>query len=210
MLKLKVTNGPTEATLDALKEASIWDLGNEVLYRLCESHPAHRSKQEIVAKVWLIGRSYAASIERRKPDGLDTESFYSGAVVDAMRSSSIDSQLAEIDSVRSIQNHADIETALKVRADLTKTFSGASGKANRSLASKYVHFHRPHFFPIYDSRANGKIREIVEGRVSRGFPEGDSEYRSFVARSVVLRRWVTAKFGLELGPRDLDRVLLHY
>jgi hypothetical protein len=210
MLELKVRHGPKKATLDALKESSIWDLGNEVLYRLCESHPAHQSKQEIVAKVWLIGRSYAASIERRKPDGLDTEAFYSEAVVDAMRASSIDSRLAEIDSVRSIQNHADIETALNVHADLTKTFSGASGKANRSLASKYLHFHRPHFFPIYDSRANGKIREIVGGRVSREFPEGDSEYRPFVARSVVLHRWLDEKFGLKLGPRDLDRVLLHY
>jgi hypothetical protein len=35
--------------------AWIWELGNRVLYDLCKSHPAYRSDEEIVAKIWLIG-----------------------------------------------------------------------------------------------------------------------------------------------------------
>lgn len=44
-------------------------VGNEVLYKLCEYH--HLSKKEqvyIAAQMWLIGRSYAASPERRDYD----------------------------------------------------------------------------------------------------------------------------------------------
>ena len=43
-----------------------WDFGNKVLYDLCENYSNHKHINQIVAKIWLVGRSYAASIERRK------------------------------------------------------------------------------------------------------------------------------------------------
>lgn len=43
---------------------SAWDMGNQVLYDLCRRHPGHSEPGEILAKIWLIGRSYAAAIER--------------------------------------------------------------------------------------------------------------------------------------------------
>ena len=49
----------------ALKKNRVWDLGNKVLYDLCSSYPYHKTDEEIIAKIWLIGRSYAAAIERR-------------------------------------------------------------------------------------------------------------------------------------------------
>jgi hypothetical protein len=52
--------------IDASRRPWPWDLGNSVLYDLCRKHPSHKTADEILAKVWLIGRSYAASIERRK------------------------------------------------------------------------------------------------------------------------------------------------
>ena len=45
-----------------------WSLGNSVLYDLCKTYPTHKDKKSIVAKIWLIGRAYAAAIERRKKD----------------------------------------------------------------------------------------------------------------------------------------------
>jgi len=44
---------------------SPWDLGNQTLYSLCQDHPMHDRDDVIIAKVWLIGRSYAAAVERR-------------------------------------------------------------------------------------------------------------------------------------------------
>ena len=43
-----------------------WDLGNKILYDMCQQYPFHNKSSEVIAKVWLIGRSYAAAIERRK------------------------------------------------------------------------------------------------------------------------------------------------
>jgi len=48
-----------------------------VLYDLCKQHPLHTDADEIVGKVWLIGRSYAAAIERCKnADSFDGDFYY--------------------------------------------------------------------------------------------------------------------------------------
>ena len=56
---------------------SPWDLGNEVLYSLCHDYPKHDRGDAIIAKIWLIGRSYAAAIERRK-NADPLHDFYAG------------------------------------------------------------------------------------------------------------------------------------
>jgi len=40
--------------LDLISRGSIWNLGNDILYRLCRDYPDHKSREEITAKVWLI------------------------------------------------------------------------------------------------------------------------------------------------------------
>lgn len=45
---------------------SYWDVGNSVLYDMCRKYPNHGKEDEIIAKVWLIGCSYSAAIERRR------------------------------------------------------------------------------------------------------------------------------------------------
>jgi hypothetical protein len=43
-----------------------WNYGNDVLYEMCRKNPIHNNAEIIVGKIWLIGRAYAAAIERRK------------------------------------------------------------------------------------------------------------------------------------------------
>ena len=50
----------------AKKEETRWDFGNGILYEMCKEYPKHEKEDVIVGKIWLIGRSYAAAIERRK------------------------------------------------------------------------------------------------------------------------------------------------
>ena len=206
----EVSRPPLLEACQAVREPSIWDLGNDVLYELCGQHPTHQRDEEIVAKVWLIGRSYAASIERGKLSDLDAEAFYSSVVAPVVRASSLDQDLRGIGAARQCLNIEDVACALGVHDNLTKIFRDASGKANRSLASKYLHFHRPRFFPIFDSRANGQVRRMVLGQIPRGYPLGDLEYRSFLARFLFLRDWIANEHGLDLTPRQMDRVLLGY
>ena len=55
---------------------SRWEYGNSVLYRMCEEEPEHKQIDVIVGKIWLIGRSYAAAIERRKNAVVVGDDFY--------------------------------------------------------------------------------------------------------------------------------------
>ena len=54
------------AAVELARLPTLWDVGNEVLYELCTKHPRHAEIPAVIAKVWLIGRSYAAAIERRR------------------------------------------------------------------------------------------------------------------------------------------------
>ena len=74
-----------------------WDLGNQVLYDLCKKHPEHTRPDEILAKIWLIGRAYSASIERRrnKGEGLVGDAFYESVVAPALMKEGIDQWIYE-------------------------------------------------------------------------------------------------------------------
>lgn len=43
-----------------------WSFGNQILYDMCLKNPSHTNENVIIGKIWLIGRSYAAAIERIK------------------------------------------------------------------------------------------------------------------------------------------------
>jgi len=47
-------------------EGNKWSFGNGILYDMCRENSEHICAEVIIGKIWLIGRSYAAAIERRK------------------------------------------------------------------------------------------------------------------------------------------------
>src|SRR5438045_4112181 len=78
--------------VDRAKKRSPWSLGNEVLYDLCREHPLHTTKEVVIAKILLIGRVYAAAIERRRPDlSSPSDDFYLQRVVPGIIGSPLDS-----------------------------------------------------------------------------------------------------------------------
>src|ERR1700730_17268977 len=77
--------------VDRAKKRSPWALGNEVLYDLCREHPLHTKTEVVIAKMLLIGRVYAAAIERRKPDlSKPSDDFYVQRVAPSIIGSSLD------------------------------------------------------------------------------------------------------------------------
>jgi len=122
---------------EALEKNRVWDLGNRALYDLCSSHPHHKTNEEIIAKVWLIGRAYSAAIERRKNKDLDSpgDFFYENKVAPAIKNSEID------DWFDLLKNYPTPENAIAIHFRLTKLFCDISKLEKRSLASKYLHFH---------------------------------------------------------------------
>jgi len=44
---------------------SRWRLLDDTLYRLCRENHGHSNLEEVCAKLWIIGRTYATGIERQ-------------------------------------------------------------------------------------------------------------------------------------------------
>jgi len=189
-----------------------WDLGNKILYDMCQQYPSHRRKSEIIAKVWLIGRSYAAAIERRKDTGnglFDGDDFYLEKVAPTILNSGIDNWLSSLNEEKTVSKD-NIQNILLVHSNVTELFSTISGLEKRSLASKYLHFHFRNLFFIYDSRAVTAVSHLskVTGRVGRSRYKSDNEYRKFCEKCLKIVEHVKVLYGIDLAPRSLDNLLL--
>lgn len=191
--------------------ASPWDLGNAVLYELCRKHPLHKEVPAVIAKVWLIGRSYAAAIERGRVKEVDEKGdFYVETVAPRVIGSEIDKWLAEA-SRYSVPNEKSVGTMLLAHANVTHLFRDISRFERRSLASKYLHFHFPILFYIYDSRAAEAMRLLspLVGRVRSTNLDCDIEYQAFVEKCLRLQTHIRSTHGRRLTPRQIDNLLLH-
>ena len=137
---------------------------NHILYRMCEERPAHDDVAIISGKTQLIGRAYSAAPSR----GVQIADFYDGlARAIAKQGAELD---AAIDAVREAGRISMESLAITVKAHglLNTIVMGFIGSARSSgsmrnvghrisFCSKYLHFHAPHGFPIYDSVANNAL-----------------------------------------------------
>ena len=189
-----------------------WSIGNEVLYDLCRHYPYHVVGAESVAKTWLIGRAYAASIERSHGKAADSslsnERFYTEAVPKALRKAYLDEKLDALAKLGET-NASNTGPVFDAHAHLVHLFHGLTSMNKRSLVPKYLHFHRPDLFFIYDSRAASGVRPIGIPRLPIDVPLGaDRGYARFVGDAIGVREHARAQFRKLLSPRELDRLLL--
>ncbi len=189
-----------------------WDFGNNILYKLCNENFYHKKKDVIIAKVWLIGRSYAAAIERRKNKIAINDNFYTNSVVPAFQNSKLDKYLNIIKDEHEI-NVGNIENILVTHNYLIQIIKEITEMEKRSFCSKYLHFHLPDLFFIYDSRAFSALRQFIS-RIPKEFSyltkiKGiDSEYANFFVKCFVLRNQIEAEFGIKLTTREFDKILI--
>lgn len=191
----------------ALRRASVWEVGNRALYDLCAKHPGHVADEEIAAKIWLIGRSYAASIERRRRnDGVEGDDFYRDVVVPDMKRARVDRWFEPLRSLRRPTSAA----VVPVHKRLTDLFGSISGLQKRSLASKYLHFHFPRAVYLFDERVSRGIREVAPAARERELPFDvcDETYARFYLRCERFHYELEALAGRPMTPREVDSVLL--
>lgn len=189
--------------------SSHWDYGNKVLYDLCQSAFDHKDPAKVIAKVWLIGRAYAAAIERRKGKSeYANEDFYVNVVAPKIVASDIDKWLDELKQYTRIDENS-FRAVLDTHEKVIRLFNDISGLDKRSLASKYLHFHLPHLFYIYDARAVKAISYFshITGR-AKASQVGDKEYNKLVQKCSSLQSHVLEHLQLDLNPRQIDNVLL--
>jgi len=201
--------GITEPIVAKVCEPTVWSAGNQVLYDLCRMQPKHESKEISIAKVWIIGRTYAAAIERGAPNA--GNQFYETKVGPKM----VDGIDSIFEPLRTIQPVADNNLSEVMEAyNLTnELLRDIAGKERRSLSSKYLHFHFPNLYYLYDSRALGQIKQLTDG-VGKNLPDDfkrggfDPVYTRFYLRCWRLVRSIHKAYGIRLTPRQLDNLLL--
>lgn len=188
--------------------------GNAILYGMCRKQSKHEDLNIIASKVWLIGRSYAAAIERgaggQMRKGGD---FYMERVAPAIRRSQIDKWLASVRHIKRLTSE-NIADSLRCHKLVMNLFTRiAKGRTKRSLASKYLHFHAPNAFFIYDSRASSRVRHELRGQKKHtALPklDCDKEYQKFCDRCLRYRERLEKEVGKRVTPRQLDSKLLNF
>lgn len=204
-----MTKNTLKKHIESAQQPYFWDFANDVLYALCKKHPNHTEPSVVAAKIWLIGRAYAAAIERRKPTTNEPKYFYRDTVAPTICNSEIDTHLASLKKIRIVSQNSLYEI-INTHEYVTDLFSKISGQNKRSLASKYLHFHTPQLFFIYDSIALKGIGRLsmITGRASKENSYGDNQYRKFAEKCLALRDHIDEKYGVRLTTRQIDRILL--
>jgi len=86
---------PLSDLVQSAKALSPWRVGNDVMYELCRARPGHTDEADVIAKIWLIGRTYAAAIERRKNKSDENDNFYVDTVAPSIVRSPLDTWLKQ-------------------------------------------------------------------------------------------------------------------
>lgn len=70
-------NVPNKKIINKAVKNDNWDFCNKILYDLCQNNFQHKEVDKISSKILIIGRTYAAALERRKnkKSSLSNEDF---------------------------------------------------------------------------------------------------------------------------------------
>ena len=165
---------PCLSVVKEAQEHSIWDFGNQILYDMCEKTPLHINDDEIVGKVWLIGRSYSVAIERRKKY-IGDKYFYETHLVPAINkiANELDDAITRLKAEEKITDEI-IPKIFELHKLICDALYDITDLQKRSFASKYLHFHLPKLFYIYDSiaKTNFKKCNILKKDISKNKPVG--------------------------------------
>lgn len=204
---------PTKNQIKLASKNSPWDLGNKMLYKLCSNNFEHNRDDKILAKVWLIGRAYAVAIERRKnKKKIENENFYLKDVIRVFKSHKLDRLLNKLKGIQKpkVEN---LEIILETHHYLQTLVSSITDLNKRSFASKYLHFHLPSLFYIYDTRAVSGMRKYsshisTDLKIILQNKNIDTEYSKFYLKCFDINRKIKIKYGLNLTTRQLDKLLI--
>jgi len=187
-----------------------WTFSNNLIYDMCLRHFEHKNIDIVMAKVCIIGRVYSASIERRtvKREVIASDSFYEDNVAPAVKTSDIHKWLNGLKRFNEVSRQT-LPIIIETHSKVVDLFRKISGMNKRSLASKYLHFHLPDLFYIYDSRAVDGLRRILPRfRTKNLFSACDPKYSKFCQKVFWLQQSIEHTFRKRLTPRQLDRLLL--
>lgn len=181
---------------------------------MCKKNSSHTSSDVIMAKTIIIGRTYAAAIERRKNKTKKeiNDNFYLNVVAPVFRKSKLDNLLNQLNKYKTI-NTKNVFEILQAHSYLTDILSSITGQNKRSFSSKYLHFHKPELFFIYDSRVLFSLRNFIK-KAPKEFSSIvnskriDKEYANFVCKSLQVKEQFEIIAKKKITLRQYDNILI--
>ncbi len=201
-----VINDITEWAMKERNKKTNWFLFDKVLYDLCLKYPKHNNIHEIVTKVALIGRAYSASVERRRNADVTKErDFYYGYVAPVILNSELDMRIYELRGYKT-PTEDNLCKILSVHFYLQKLLKECTDMEKRSFSSKYLHFHCPNLFYIFDSYSEKEINKIVKSKYKWVCPsDSDYSYAKYCEKSFFVQQRIAPD---EMNfPRIIDSFL---
>lgn len=186
----------------ALDKPDLWNWSNEVLYRMCREEPKHTKLDVIAGKVRLIVGDSLPWVER---EAGFRKGFYDEVIAPTLKDSAIDDWIDSLHSEARVtmENVAEVLRVHQFLADLSD-FAGSSV----TIPSKYLHFHLPNAYFIWDSLSDEQIRKHLEGHDVPVPKEFETPYAEFVYLCMWYRDNVLEpSLGREVTPRELDQHL---
>lgn len=192
-----------------------FDSLNSMLYDAVAANPSNTDRAQIIGKLMLIGRTYSASVERRKTGGDIKDERQALEVVIAAAEAVSASKCAKLLSAVGASDRLTydrLQEATAIHRELCEALTLANKRENSSLASKYLHFHRPEFFPIVDSYVREGWSWVMDelGQSYRGWRVfGKVErYKDWSQRVLQLRDMIEESLCETVSFRQLDNYLL--
>lgn len=202
----------TKQFIDKALTNTYWNVGNNVLYKLCVDNFEHKEVNKILAKVWLIGRAYSVALERIKKKMVNNDSYYIDTIAPAFLNSRIDTYLNDLSNIKEIDSN-NIQQVLECHYYITKMIYDFTNDNKRSFASKYLHFHLPNLFFIYDSRANTSLSKLSckvsdSSKYLLKLDNVEKEYAMFFCKCFALKKEIESTYETKLSTREIDNILM--
>ena len=203
---------PSIKTIEKCENSS-WDFGNSILYNLCQENFYHQDDQKILSKVWLIGRAYSAAIERRKNKDTINDNFYIEKVVPKFKDRELDKYLYKLKQYTNLTMD-NLPLVLEAHNYLTQLTASITDLEKRSFSSKYLHFHLPKLFFIYDSRVVDSLRQFIsyvpkDLKFLMKSDQIDEEYSKFVCKCFAITKGIKDQHDIDISTRVFDNIMIN-
>ena len=199
----------------AQKDWTRYSKVESILYEMCRKWPSHKDLSAVQAKVIIIGRTFAAGLERLGGKDKHEGIFDTVANILFKNRNRLDAEISRLSRSKTLS----VDSAEKVLSLHGYTVGllreGTKSQLNfRSFASKYLHFHIP-IVPIFDSTA---LHILTEWYPRRKFQDSiqipykgkyDSVYAEFLGQFML---YFSDLNELKLRPtvKSADQYLIWY
>ena len=166
-----------------------------------------------------MGRTYSASIERHKnKDQPPRTNFYEDIVPDLFKdlneSNNFDKTVQKLRGLKEGEIEDNLNSILELHLELQSAIQKYTRDRKTSFCSKYLHFHCPNCYFIYDSIARSNIGDLFRAldlkRHRRNNNIGDHGYSSFYSKCQKAKKTLELKYQTKLTIREFDTILMNF